>query len=108
MTKVGTGRYMYMYLALFFFFLSFCTVPYLCTESLVYYLTHLEGRVGLRCWSFSFFLSFLMEWNGAVPRLVLGGRYSTGMVRLLSFRLLLHVLADGLHVLENYLALVVG
>lgn len=34
--------------------------------------------------------------------------YSTGMVRLLSFRLLLHVLADGLHVLENFLALVVG
>lgn len=30
------------------------------------------------------------------------------MVRLLSFRLLLHVLADGLCVLENYLALVVG
>lgn len=34
--------------------------------------------------------------------------YGTGTVRLLSFRLLLHVLADGLHVLENYLALVVG
>lgn len=49
-----------------------------------------------------------MEWNGAVPRLVLDSMYSTGMVRLLSFRLLLHVLADGLHVLEDYLALVVG
>lgn len=37
----------------------------------------MEGRVGLRCWSFSF--SF--GWNGAVPRLVLGGivwyRYGT-------------------------------
>lgn len=49
-----------------------------------------------------------MEWNGAVPRLVLGGIVWYSMVRLLSFRLLLHVLADGLHVLENYLALVVG
>lgn len=33
------GRYMYMYLA-WFFFLSFsaCIVPYLGTESLVYYM----------------------------------------------------------------------
>lgn len=37
--------------------------------------------MGLRCWYFSFFCFFLMEWNGAVPRLVLGGivwyRYGT-------------------------------
>lgn len=34
---------------------------YLGTESLVYYLTHLKGRVGLRCWSFSFLFFFCSE-----------------------------------------------
>lgn len=61
--------------------------------------------MGLRCWYFSFFCFFFdgMEWRCSET---CAGWYS--MVRLLSFRLLPHVLADGLHVLENYLALVVG
>lgn len=54
------GRYMYMYLAWFFFFLVLFLLyrTYLGTESLVYYLTHLEGCVGLRCWSFFFHFFF--------------------------------------------------